>query len=34
MDDIDGGSTLLGSPECRNVLNPALQFVNDEPDGQ
>ena len=32
--NIDGGSTLLGSPECRNVLNPAQEFVNDEPDGR
>ena len=34
IDHIDGGSTLLGSPECRNVLNPAQEFVNDEPDGR
>src|SRR5262249_44693903 len=32
--DIDGGSTLLGSPKCRNVLNPAQEFVNDEPHGR
>jgi hypothetical protein len=34
IDHIGGGSTLLDSPECRNVLNPAQEFVNDEPDGR